>query len=530
MDIIAGIEMAWKVGQVLIEYCQTWKAAEEEVSDRVIIVESAWFRISKQLEFLQEINLEDQHRRILDDLVRVLVTRLSAAITLINQTLKGESEKRPALFKMMPRATKPRYLLLKSAIDDAIKEVEDWISRFDPSWYLVIRTADMTIENKLVKARESEARRASPSLKRHLRQTQTPFQAAQGLREALRPDSAPHLFLKQIDLERHKIVYSSAQTAREMNNPYAPWLIIDSVVCHPGTDPNAMARDVRALARKLTKADPLAFGLLSCKGIIKMPVDPVSGRQHASLDLVLRMPKGFESGKSLRQFLLEQHDQNNFVSLSRHVAIAKDLARSVSSVHTFKFVHKNVRPESVLLLYSAEADAHAGFLVGFDNFRAADGATNLRGDTEWDRNMYRHPSRQGEYPEEKYRMHHDIYSLGVCLLELGLHESFVSYDAVGVPQPGPLFGNFNEWLESSGHGGTWGASVFLKDYFIDMTLRKLPRFMGDKYAQIVLTCLTCLDDDSNDFGEEVDLSDRDGITLGMKFIQKILLQINELSV
>ncbi len=327
--------------------------------DRVIIVESAWFRIARQLEFVQEIDIEDQYRRVIDSNVRVLAMRMATAITQINDTFREVKEKQPGRLGFV-RVNKPRYLLVKSAIDDAIKEVEDWTSRFDPSWYLVMRTADVTIDKKLSRAREVESRNHQPALKGHVRQTQTPFQAAQGLREALHPDTAPHVFLKAVDLERFPIPYSPAHAAREKNKPNTPWLIIDSIVCRPGSNPNALARDVRVLARKLVKADPLAFGLLNCKGIVKVLADQ---RRDASLDLVLRMPPGFGFGKSLRQFLLEQHGHDGAASLSRHVGVAKCLARSVSSVHTFKFVHKNVRPESVLLLYDAKADEHAGFLV-----------------------------------------------------------------------------------------------------------------------------------------------------------------------
>src|SRR5271168_4116142 len=39
----------------------------------------------------------------------------------------------------------------------------------------------------------------------------------------------------------------------------------------------------------------------------------------------------------------------------------------------------------------------------------------------------RHPTRQGTHPEVDYQMQHDIYSLGVVLLEIGLWTSFVLY-------------------------------------------------------------------------------------------------------
>jgi hypothetical protein len=40
----------------------------------------------------------------------------------------------------------------------------------------------------------------------------------------------------------------------------------------------------------------------------------------------------------------------------------------------------------------------------------------------------RHPSRQGTHPEMNYQIQHNIYSLGMVLLEIGLWTSFVVSD------------------------------------------------------------------------------------------------------
>ncbi|KAF9880395.1 hypothetical protein CkaCkLH20_02349 [Colletotrichum karsti] len=84
---------------------------------------------------------------------------------------------------------------------------------------------------------------------------------------------------------------------------------------------------------------------------------------------------------------------------------------------------------------------------------------------DWERNVDCHSSLQSDYPEEKYKMQHDIYSLGVCLLDLGLQESFVTYDAARTPQPSPRFTDVSTWLQRSGHSTTWGFAQYLKDYF-----------------------------------------------------------------
>lgn len=45
--------------------------------------------------------------------------------------------------------------------------------------------------------------------------------------------------------------------------------------------------------------------------------------------------------------------------------------------------------------------------------------------------IYRHPKRQGLQLDERYNMKHDIYSLGVCLLEIGLWEPFIVENGQG---------------------------------------------------------------------------------------------------
>jgi hypothetical protein len=49
---------------------------------------------------------------------------------------------------------------------------------------------------------------------------------------------------------------------------------------------------------------------------------------------------------------------------------------------------------------------------------------------------------------------------------------------------------------------------------------KLPRRTGTKYAEIVEACLTCLDDDNIDFGDESEFVDEDGILVGVDILEK----------
>ena len=47
------------------------------------------------------------------------------------------------------------------------------------------------------------------------------------------------------------------------------------------------------------------------------------------------------------------------------------------------------------------------------------------GEVVWPKRIYQHPERQGEYAEAKYETRHDIYCLGVCILEILLWRPFV---------------------------------------------------------------------------------------------------------
>jgi hypothetical protein len=134
-------------------------------------------------------------------------------------------------------------------------------------------------------------------------------------------------------------------------------------------------------------------------------------------------------------------------------------------------------------------------------------------------------------------MHHDVYSLGVCLLKLGLGESFVAYDPDELPCPGPKFADeFNDWLKATGREPKgieglleWstGVSRHIKGYLEHLAETRVPQSAGTRYAQAVMACLTCLDEDKSQEPEE---DDSFGIEVGMGFIQNILCQLDEIRV
>lgn len=415
---------------------------------------------------------------------------------------------------------------------------------------MVTKTTSPIIGTALAGAESSNEDRSNA---RAISVARDPLTVAAGVRRVLYPsvNRLKPRFLAQVRMEMSEIPLSEAK--KGFMESERKWYIIDTVQVGPSVRPRDVLEDVSKLAVKLAQADPLAFGLLNCKGVIPVQnqsiESPASSRSssssrsrhnYSSFQLVFRLPDHVSVLQSLRQLLLGSDEH---ISLSRKLRIARELAKAVYCVHTFAFVHKNVRPESILCHEDEGASRSHAFLVGFDAFRAADGGTVMTGDMSRERNVYRHPLRQGFDPAERYRMQHDIYSLGVCLLEIGLWESFVEYNSEDedAGRPRARFGNhyyrFKEWLAEKDKAttrekrpaNTFQALAFsLKEYLVEQARIRLALRMGDKYAHVVLSCLACLDHENEGFGgQEADNVGDD--TVAIHFAGTILNDLDHIS-
>ncbi|KAI8623725.1 hypothetical protein F5Y19DRAFT_457253 [Xylariaceae sp. FL1651] len=510
--IISGIHFCWQAGEFFMKSYQTWKEADKEVSEQCLAIEYVWIKTKLQIQVMDDILPPDsKHRKLVDDSARVLSGKLLDAVAAIDDVIK----RKPGVQQITIK--KPKYLLLRETIDRVIRDLEDWQRRFDPSWFLILRIAenkDGSVKPKLNDAATKVKELAGASKEKNT------FDLANGLLDVTsRPEGDRAVFLPEKKFDRRPIPYSTAVLVRQPQYT-SKWLIIDSIQCDEQADRDELTKSVRLLATKLKRADPLTFGLLECQGVMK-----VSGAKP-SFDLILNTPSGKDAFRSLRDALLSEGTP----SLSQRISIAKELTKSISSIHTFDFVHKNVRPETILLFGDTEAEKKRTFLVGFEGFRAVDGATAQRGDAELHRDLYRHPSRQGQNPAQRYGMEHDIYSLGVCLLEIGLWETFVAYKSPQEPQPGPSYDRFMDWLKAQNLKTAYNASFYLKDYFQEQADKTLRERAGDRYSDIVVKCLTCLDEkDSDGTGDVNETDSKDPkIVAGVKFIEEILLRVDEL--
>ncbi|KAK5654582.1 hypothetical protein OQA88_7211 [Cercophora sp. LCS_1] len=533
---VAAADLCLKYGKELTQAYQAFKDASEEIKDRILIVEAVWHRSSVQIQFARRIfrTAPEEHCRIHLDAFETLRAKLATAVN------KLESVAAP--FSKDSRTSivigRLKYAIIRNSLDAAISDLERWQRVFDPTWFLLLRIGDKLIDSELTIKIVSPPKAAT-----HSSATAPPLSTARNLRGVLSGESPEvHVSLPENGLAWEtalSVPFSSTRVIQRAGSIKS--FVVDTILCDSNVNIASARTDAEGLAKKLKHTDPSVFGLLTCHGLVKRK-DKTTGRL-TSIDLIFRPPSGSSptpGGKdslpvSLRKRLMQPQN----ISLTQAVDIARQLASAVSFIHTCEFVHKNIRPETILFFPDSEKPEGLGspYMLGFDAFRNVNFQTLRKGDTAWHRNLYRHPQRQGVRANDTYVMQHDVYSLGVCLLELGLWQSFVSYkqdgEDLGESEQTPsealtqLFEEFN--LNETGvEGRLAGASA--KDELTRLAKTRLPLKLGDRYTEVVVTCLTCLDEENTDFfGQaEEDMQDQDGVLIGTRFIEKVLMRLNEI--
>ena len=468
-----------------------------------------WIRTERQIDFLGRIweSLDAELQVHQSELLDELVSKLGAARKKIGRVVQTTDDEEGAF-----KVNRLKYATIKGSIDKAIDQLREWQRDFDPGWFLTLKIAKPIIDREL----EDESHASSATSKLDGESEVDTLLTARNVRKHLNNDVEEKfdVFRKSDNTaQQHPIRYSGAKWMQRAGKGGSKSYIIDTVPCMQSISVDTLTKDVRELARKLSVTDPGTFGLLQCRGVVKQY--GTEGRKPVAFDFIFQIPSGLHSPRSLRSILLQP---DSHASLSRRFHLARQLARSISYMHTYNFVHKSIRPDTVLVLQNAETDLAASFLLGFEKIRLADGRTLQSGDSIWEKNLYRHPQRQGLFPEGVYVIQHDIYSLGVCLLEIGIWKSFVGFGVTEEATP-------TEWLPSDIKWGDYKNAMRAKESLVELAEKELPSKMGDKYTDVVVNCLTCLDEDNADFGQNPeDFEDEDGVQIGVRYIEKVKRQ------
>jgi len=203
--------------------------------------------------------------------------------------------------------------------------------------------------------------------------------------------------------------------------------------------------------------------------------------------------------------------------------LARSLAVTLQHLHHAEWVHGNITSNNIYCFHKREHNElglpslqlRNAYLFGFQFTRLDDEYSDQRMWSTLDimDNFYRHPDRQ-ILPEEggpklPHKSVHDIYSLGVVFLEIGLGRTAEEL----AKQMSHMPGQFN------GQGRDFEAAGKLaKPYFIFLAENFLPEKMGDSYASVTLICLN---------GDIKKLEDVDGAKVELTLSNAFRLRVIE---
>ena len=237
------------------------------------------------------------------------------------------------------------------------------------------------------------------------------------------------------------------------------------------------------------------------------------------------------------------------------IKLSQQLCQAVCSVYQANIVHKSIRPETIILFdidqpqeavvgTSAKTsksttqttpEHHRLFLSHWNLLRSTNDPSSRFGDDDWTRDVYRHPERQGLQAERRYNFNHDVYSLGVCLLEIGLWEPLViQKHPHGECQISDLYkrkaidlGLIRCSNAENIHGMLVTPSRVRKVLHA-LVVDELSSVMGDVHCDVVKFCLDCLEK-RNSTGELNSGGARPQALVIPEFEQRIVQPLDELS-
>lgn len=288
------------------------------------------------------------------------------------------------------------------------------------------------------------------------------------------------------------------------------------------------------LARTLQTVESSGDGLLELAGfqVISSQSRLASGR----FQFVFYYPEKHVNPRSLRDILLDPLNQPRpAIPRNYRFILPRRLAETVYQVHRQNLVHKCIRPESILLFERAPGNTPelkypkqigAPYLVDWQHLRRTVEASkrDVSGH-DWTMAMYQHPERQappGSVAEYKYNIGHDIYSLGVCFLEIGLWESFIAPNSNGQPGLSQLLANAKaQWKSKNPGWQQMKDSQIEQQTFITLAKDVLAYEMGLSYSNLVVKCLLCIEKGFGNILKFVDSRSTDWDEQGVLFIQEI---------
>lgn len=200
------------------------------------------------------------------------------------------------------------------------------------------------------------------------------------------------------------------------------------------------------------------------------------------------LPTKYDPPKRLIDKLRETDTNGNRIlkhSLDQRFELARQISTAILFIHSVGWYHKGVRSSNIFLAHSQDTIAHGrkdplflgtSFLAGFDYTRR-DAARSTGDESEggWQKALYQPPDRSEPLEEgaspPPYKAEHDIYSLGVVLVEIGRWKPLETYPNI-----------FKK------------ATPMERKARLEEMAEGLRVTLGRRYVEIALRCLRILDE------------------------------------
>ncbi|KAL5536300.1 hypothetical protein ACEPAF_121 [Sanghuangporus sanghuang] len=270
-----------------------------------------------------------------------------------------------------------------------------------------------------------------------------------------------------------------------------------------GKEDQALKDTLRMVRLFSEEYDDLGHNITASVGIL--PCCGYSISSPGYHDFIFRIPSCYQTSCSLRSLLLEEPRH----SLNDRVEFCIKLASAVLIVHSLGLVHKDIRPDSVLVLNpsfqrnpdSATQALGEPYLVSFSQSRSQSSRTvpvtealrELRKKL-WVA-LYQHPRHLSTSEHLPYETRDDVFSLGICLLEIGIWKSLFVWD-----EERELFDcdktvldftpeKYRSELDGCKAPTRFRPGLRRRD-LIKFAQEKVPVAMGTTFRDVVVDCLT----------------------------------------
>lgn len=187
-------------------------------------------------------------------------------------------------------------------------------------------------------------------------------------------------------------------------------------------------------------------------------------------------------------------------TLNERFTISHLMAKAIQKWHLVGWVHQGISSHNIIFFLhnvTQRPDYMHPFLHGFE-FARPDSAPSLGSVMEdFEFNLYRHPDRQGT-ARKGHKKRHDVYSLGVVLLEIGIWQCAIEMVKTSKHQPTPRE---------------------IRSQLRRNCTERLPHIAGTSFQSAVDVCL------SSEFGVKMD--DEKGSQTAKEFQIRVVDRIGE---